>query len=107
MASHDYRARPSSAAVPLDRDAGPSCRSGGGPGQSKATVLRNQYESELRTSLRLRVPMAHQVWRAIEFLMNLTEPSAKQTLTPPEWLLVGATLHMRAAPVVWCPRLLV
>ena len=30
---------------------------------------------------------------AIEFLMNFTEPSAKQTLTLPGWLLVGAMLH--------------
>ena len=45
------------------------------------------------TSPRLRVPSAHHVGRLTEFLMNLTEPSAKQTLTPPGWLLVGATLH--------------
>ena len=36
----------------------------------------------------------HHVCRLIEFLTNLTEPSAKQTLTPPGWLLVGAALHM-------------
>ncbi len=37
--------------------------------------------------------MAHHVCRAIVFLTNLTEPSAKQMLTPPEWLLVGEALQ--------------
>ena len=56
--------------------------------------LLYQYESDEITSPRLRLPSAHQVWRLIVFLMNFTEPSAKQTLTPPEWLLVGAALHI-------------
>ena len=44
-----------------------------------------QSASELTTSPPARVPMAHQVWRLIESLMNLTEPSAIIALTPPGW----------------------
>jgi len=41
------------------------------------------------TSLPARVPSAYQVAGLIESLMNLTEPSAAQTFTPPGWSLRG------------------
>jgi hypothetical protein len=34
-----------------------------------------------------RVPSPHQVWKLTEFLMKCTEPSVKQTFTPPGWRL--------------------
>jgi hypothetical protein len=51
-----------------------------------------QYESELMTSPRLRLPRAHHVFGATVFLMKWTEPSAKPTFTPPGWLLPGGAL---------------
>jgi hypothetical protein len=44
---------------------------------------------ELIASLPFRVPIAHQVGRAICSLMNLTDPSQKAAFTPPVWKLVG------------------
>ena len=60
-----------------------------GPSQSsRDDYAANQYESELITSPRARVPKDHQICIAIELLMNETCPSAKQTLAPPGWLLL-------------------
>jgi hypothetical protein len=46
-----------------------------------------QNESELTTSAPLVVEMARQMFSAIEFLMNFTEPSANPAFTPPGCLL--------------------
>ena len=43
------------------------------------------------TSPPARVPRAHQVFRLMVFLMNLTEPSAIRTLAPPGWKLAAPT----------------
>ena len=40
------------------------------------------------------VPIAHQVGGLTVFFTNRTEPSAKQTLTPPGWLLVAVIMAL-------------
>ena len=68
----------------------------GGMGRSAVRVgaagrpVPPQYASELTTSPTLRVPRAHHVCGAIEFLMKWTEPSANAQLTPPGWYAAGA-----------------
>ena len=54
-------------------------------------ILVDQYDSDEITSPLARVPSAHQVGIAIEFLMNFTLPSPNPTLTPPEWKLEALT----------------
>jgi hypothetical protein len=53
--------------------------------------LIDQYASELITSPPERVPSPHHACKLTEFLMKCTEPSAKQTLTPPGCRLVAET----------------
>src|SRR5262245_41363268 len=53
------------------------------PGLDTPPRIQIQYESELSTSPRLRVPRDNQVNWPIESLMNRTEPSDRETLTPP------------------------
>src|SRR5262249_40564444 len=53
-----------------------------------------QYESALRTSPPALVPLANQVVGAIVSLMNLTEPAAMPTLTPPGWLLLAVIMPL-------------
>jgi hypothetical protein len=48
-----------------------------------------QYESELSTSPPARVPSPHHVCRLTDDLMKCTDPSAKQTFTPPECRLLA------------------
>ena len=55
-------------------------------------------ESALITSRRLRVPRAHQVGGRSVCLTNLTEPSLKQTLTPPGWKLSAAASPVGPMP---------
>src|SRR5262245_42365062 len=72
-----------------DREAGHS-RARGCTARARCT----QYESELRISLWLRVPMAHHVWTAMLSLMKRTVPSQKATLTPPGWPLVAVMMSL-------------
>ena len=55
-------------------------------------VHSDQYESAPSTSPPDLVPNAHHVGALMVSLMNLTEPSVKQTLTPPGWLLVAVII---------------
>src|SRR5262249_40578489 len=63
-------------------------RAGSRSGKRRSTRDHaGQYESALSTSPWLREPRDHMTWSAVLDLMNLTDPSARPTLAPPEWKL--------------------
>ena len=64
-------------------------------GGSRPAIARGgQYASALMTSPPARVPRLHQMFRAIESLMNRAEPSPISTFTPPGWALLAPMVKL-------------